>query len=323
MENDRAKLIAEAVYAQKAPLGEAVEIVTKVFGISPATVRRNLRRDRRRNTHGPVRIVKQFATAPQAARTSSKPLKGIAIGDAHDDPRLSKERFYWLGKLVADTKADFVVQIGDFLTLDSLCRYIDNSSYEARQTPLFLHDMQSQVEALKEFDRGMGAFKPKIKHVTLGNHEDRVESWSNRHPEIYGIMGGMMLDNFASHDWTVSEFGELFFIAGVGFVHVPLNAIGKPYGGKTAEQRIAADSVFDVVMGHSHRNRMYTAEKIGHNNFVRVLNLGSALPYGHIERYAKHSTTGWSYGAYELTLSDNHITGWNFMDMRELERRYG
>ena len=323
MTSDKATLIAEAVYAQSAPIGVAVEIVAKVFGITPQTVRRNLRRAKRQNRYSPVTVTKNYHNSPLIGQPSKKVLRGIAIGDTHDDPRIPKDRFYWLGKLAADTKADFVIQIGDFITLDSLCRYIDNASYEARKTPLYLHDMQSQEEALSAFDKGLGKFKPKIKHITLGNHEDRVESWSNRHPEIYGIMSGMMLDNFAKHGWTVSEFGQMYYIGGVGFVHVPLNEMGKPYGGKTAESRVANDALHDVVFGHSHRNRVYTASKVGDGQHLRIINLGCALPEGHVEKYAKHSSTGWTYGAYELEIADGHITDWNFVSMNNLEKLYG
>lgn len=326
MANDRAALIAEAVQtlARHVGIPDAVELVAKTFGVTPQTVRRNLRRAKLDAVLPAPEIHKHFTTMPMLEPAEPwTTLKGIAIGDTHDDPRLPKDRFRWLGALVRDTKADFVVQIGDFSTFDSLCRYIDNSSYEARSTPVFLQDVQSQAEALTEFDKGLGRFKPKLKHITFGNHDDRVESFSNRHPEIYGVLGGMVNDNFTRHGWTVSEYGKIIFVGGVGFVHVPFNAMGKPFGGKTAEHQIAAQSTFDVVFGHSHRNRLHTAEKIGDSNFVRVLNLGSALPYGHVEKYAKHSSTGWSYGAYELTLADNHIMEWNFHDMRELERKYG
>ena len=47
-----------------------------------------------------------------------------AIGDAHDSPTISKDRFRWIGKHIKELKHDYVVQIGDFASLDSLCRYV-------------------------------------------------------------------------------------------------------------------------------------------------------------------------------------------------------
>ena len=46
-------------------------------------------------------------------------MKIIAIGDTHDAPDVDKQRFRWFGKYIRKVKPDAVVQIGDFITLDS------------------------------------------------------------------------------------------------------------------------------------------------------------------------------------------------------------
>ena len=51
-------------------------------------------------------------------------MKIIAIGDTHDAPDVDKQRFRWFGKYIRKVKPDAVVQIGDFITLDSCTHYI-------------------------------------------------------------------------------------------------------------------------------------------------------------------------------------------------------
>ena len=90
--------------------------------------------------------------------------------------------------------------------------------------------------------------------------------------------------------------GEFYFIGDVGFTHAPLNTMGKAYGGMHAENQIARDTLHDVVYGHSHKRVDKTYPKMG-NQYVNIINLGTSLPQGHVEEYARHTLTGWSYGS--------------------------
>ena len=63
--------------------------------------------------------------------------------------------------------------------------------------------------------------------------------------------------------------------------------------------------------------------KIGYNKWVRIVNVGCALPYGHIEEYAKLNMNGWSWCITELGIWDNHIQETKFVSMDRLEREYG
>ncbi len=43
----------------------------------------------------------------------------IIIGDAHDSPKIKQDRFKWIGKYIKECKPDFIIQIGDWDSLDS------------------------------------------------------------------------------------------------------------------------------------------------------------------------------------------------------------
>lgn len=245
----------------------------------------------------------------------------LAIGDAHDGPSIPKDRFRWLGRLAADTRPDIVLQIGDWFSLDSLCKYDGNDTLRGKAKPSLKQDLASGQESLDAFEEGMGGFAPE-KHLTLGNHEDRMWSFTNRTPELAELLTDNVHTLLSERGWNYSPYGELHFIGGVGFTHCPLTTMGKPYGGMHAENQIARDATHDVVFGHSHKPLVKTYPRLGHKR-TTVVNLGCALPEGHIEQYAKHSLTGWSYGVYELEIERGGIQAARWIPMASLQEKYG
>ena len=120
-----------------------------------------------------------------------------------------------------------------------------------------------------------------------------------------------------------SPYGAFKIIGGVSFTHCPLNIMGKEYGGKNCEIQIANDATNDIVFGHTHKYRDWKAPKIGDKNYVRIVNVGCALPFNHVEEYAKLNLTGWSWGIVELGIWDNHIQESKFISMDRLEKENG
>ena len=271
-------------------------------------------RDPKEPFHYAVRIRHQVDT--------HEPIRVLGIGDAHDSPSLpDKSRFYWMGRQAAELQVTHVIQIGDFLTFDSLCRYEGNDTLRGKHKPSFRDDILSGKDALSAFRDGLCGYKPEL-HLLLGNHEDRAFSFTNRTPEMEGILAGEIDNLFASFDWNVYPYGQINFFSGVGFVHVPLNRLGKPYGGKTAKNQIANDCLHDLVFGHDHMGGEITAQKVGTNQSVTVLNLGCALPMGHVEAYVGHGQSGWRYGCYSLEI-EGRIRSAKFYSMNELEASFG
>lgn len=257
----------------------------------------------------------------QDTQPRTEKLRCVVIGDAHDSPPIPKERFEWIGSYINETKPDIVVQIGDFCTLDSLNSHIPNESYQGKAKPSFIADMVS-------FNQALGALDSKLnykceKHCTLGNHERRLYHFEDRAPEAYGMMQAELQGVFDRYGWTISEYGLITYYGGVGFVHAALNRLGKTMGGKTAEVTIANESTHDLVVGHSHVERIHRAPKIGVGNFVQILNVGCALPDGHVESYATHALTGWSWGIMDITIQHGHISDRQWVSMARLEEKHG
>ena len=247
--------------------------------------------------------------------------KVLVIGDTHDSPKLSQERFAWIGKYIRQSKPDYVIHIGDFASFDSLSFFQKNSTQAGKLKDAFMIDIQSMNKAMYLLNKHIGNYSVP-KHITMGNHEIRVHRFEDNIPEIQGMMKKELYDAYNKYGWSYSEYGDFKFVAGVAFTHCPLNIMGKEYGGKNCEVQIANDTCHDIVFGHTHKFRDWKAPKIGDKKFVRVLNVGCALPSGHVEEYAKLNITGWSWGIVELGIWDNHIQESKFISMDRLEKEF-
>lgn len=260
----------------------------------------------------------------QAGSVSGQRIKLLAVGDAHDDPETSKERFEWFGRAAVDEGCDRAVFIGDVGSIDSLNTHAGNHTLLGKSKNPFSIDMGSLNEAYQAFNHGLGSHTLVERHVTDGNHERRIWFYENEHPEMAGSLVSEYLHTVESNGFKRSPYGEYHFIGGVGFIHCAINRLNKSYGGKNAEVTIGNDAVFDHVIGHSHVKREHRAIKLGPSKHVTVLNLGCALPWGRVESYMYHGAlTGWWWGVHTITIQNGQITDASAISCTELERRYG
>ncbi len=288
------------------------------LGISRGTLQYHLKRiigPEEPNEKSPTITVKPTFRIQQRAIGSDYNGRVLAIGDCHDSPEMpDKTRFSAMGALARKLEVDSIVQIGDFTSLDSMSSHEGNETLKGRAKPSFMTDMISFQEALKAFDKGLDGYDCP-KHITLGNHEARLFSFVNKHPEVANLLDEMLYGPIEDHGWTCGPYGEFYFIGDVGFTHAPLNIMGKAYGGQQSENAIARDALHDVVYGHTHKRLDKTFPKMGAEK-ITIINLGTSLPTDHIEDYAKHSLTGWSYGVYLIDIKDGriHEQQWISMD---------
>tara|TARA_R110000796_G_scaffold162832_1_gene279774 strand:+ start:743 stop:1753 length:1011 start_codon:yes stop_codon:yes gene_type:complete len=257
-------------------------------------------------------------TRPKGDNVSEKIL---AIGDCHDSTEIpDKSRFYSMGVYAREKKVTQVIQIGDFVSMDSMSAHDPNWTVKGHSKPSFKDDVASFREALSAFNDGLAGYEV-TKHVTLGNHEDRIARFVNNNPELVELLYEEIYRLLDENGWSYSPYGEFHFVGEVGFTHVPLNQMGRPYGGVNADGTIAKDSLHDIVYGHSHKRSDRTFPKLGHN-YITIINLGCSLPEGYLEDYAKHSVTGWSYGVYDITIESGRIKEQSWVPMDTLIKEY-
>lgn len=265
--------------------------------------------------------------APMAvdmARPRGEPERVLAIGDLHQDPRHPDrlEVLTWIARYASEHRFDRIIQIGDWSTWDSVNQHDRNDSYAARFKPQISDDMENLKQSLQAWRAGMAPdYKPR-QHVTLGNHENRLERFENATPEAHGTFTRQRDELFLQFGWMVRPYGEVLYVNGVGFTHHPVNGAGRAFGGETGPQRAANKTTVPIVSGHTHRRQVHDAAKIGPVESISMVEIGCALPWGTIEHYARHATTGWWWGVVPMTVHGGAITDLSFVSMLTLQAGY-
>lgn len=252
---------------------------------------------------------------------AAKMIRVGVIPDAHLAPGVNPERMRWIGRFFADEGVEEIIQVGDLGTFDSVSAHAQPGTLDFEKLPRAVADFDAVERGLDLFAAGLGAHRAR-KRITKGNHEHRLDRFENANPQTQG----MFVDRFDAlcdqRGWGVYPYREYAMVGGVGFIHIPINAAGKPYGGKLSAQRIANDALFSIVHGHTHVRQSAHAAKLGVSRLVSVISPGCALPWGHVEDYARHNATGWWWGVAVLTIRNGVILDEAYVSMLTLERRY-
>jgi hypothetical protein len=260
------------------------------------------------------RVRVKAASTPQDAPIT----RVLGIGDLHDSPGLCKERLRWIGRHAAATRPDRAVFIGDTADFDSLSSHAKPGSAAQKMQPSFASELESLEEAFSLYRKEAAGIPT---DNVAGNHEGRVWRFEDASASAEGMLTQPFMDVFARFDIRLHQEGEYLILDGVAFVHCPRSLMGREMGGRYLNS-IANDSRVSLVFGHTHRGQVMHAHKIGPWGGVTIVNLGTALPMGHIKPYAKTSASSWTWGVYDLTIQAGHITGHTFISMDELARRY-
>jgi hypothetical protein len=322
----------------------AIPEAARLLGCTPVTVHDRLRAIKRKtgrepdwSRHKPLKD--QFTTYTEMHAPAEKPRvrvkaytpdmppdgpvhRVVVIGDLHDRPGRTKEHATWIGRHITAVRPDHVVCIGDFASLDSLSTFDKPGSAQDIARPSFVEDIASLDECLEALHKDFDYTAFPIT-MTEGNHEFRAQRAADLQPKINGDLPIRVRGCFARYRWNVREFGQWFFLGGVGFTHIPFNSAGKEFRGEHVERQLGPRATYSIVLGHTHKRVNVEFPKIGPGgNRVSIVNTGTSMPWGTIEHYAGLSITGWSYGITELRIQGGMIVGVNFIDMTTLMEMY-
>jgi predicted phosphodiesterase len=245
----------------------------------------------------------------------------MVLGDPHDKPGRDKRRFTWMGRHAAETRPDYIVSIGDWASFDSLSTHEAPGSDNDANRPPFHEELDSLDESLSLFHKDLVVGSVPFLH-THGNHEFRCERAANRQPKLNGDMPLRRDEVFGRYRVRTSPFGEFVDVGGVDFVHCPLNVMGREMGGQHVERNVANMTTRSLVFGHTHRAQVTNFSKVGQQRKITVVNVGTTMPFGEVEKYTGLAMSGWSYGVFELRIRDGEILSVKNWDMLEIEGLY-
>lgn len=247
----------------------------------------------------------------------------LVIGDAHVDPRQLRgdglRRFRWLNRYLQEHPPSRVVEIGDFLTCDSITHW-DKDKPRRQEGKRFFKDVEALDTALGVLSSNkVGENIPFIK--INGNHEDWINQYVDRHPEMEE-----MLDIEPCFDWAFDKVTYVPYKSdwkhkGVSFTHVPIMENGRPVSGKNAVYRALDIYHNSVVFGHTHKLDMACVARHNSPHLNQAINVGCF--FEHIDDYALGSVTSYWRGVVLLKHISNNRVDVETISMSQLKREYG
>ena len=183
--------------------------------------------------------------------------KHIFIPDNQVKPGSPTDHLGWIGRYIVQEQPDVIVQIGDFADMESLSSY--DKGKLAGEGARVTDDIEACITAwdvlnapIEEYNAKKRRHKEKQykpeKHITLGNHEYRINRHVEANPELYGFLStdNLELDRFG---WEVHDFLDVVEIDGVHYSHYFVNLMsGKPLGGMLSTR--IKNIGFSFSMGH-------------------------------------------------------------------------
>lgn len=266
--------------------------------------------------------VRQRVRVPVRRQPDETPATRIvAIGDTHQQPGMPVDRWRWIARYVGETRPDKVVHMGDIGEFSSVSSHEKPGTLPQKIRPSFLNDLEAVEEGFAAYRKALGDTDIPH-HAVLGNHEDRIVRFESGNAELAGALWSMFMDVTARYNWHTTPYKKYLFINSVAFTHVPMTLNEVPYNGKTLNP-IGNELTFSLCFAHSHRFAYLTVPKIGPDNRINILNVGSAMPQGFYPLHNKSQQGATTWGIVDLTVQAGRITRHEFIPMAHLQERYG
>ena len=202
-----------------------------------------------------------FECSAGAARAASARSVHVIIPDTQVKLGVPTDHLRWIGQYIVDKLAGQpnvrIIHLGDHADMPSLSSYDKGKrSMEGRR---YISDIAAAnagfdvlCAPLEEYNVGRKAKRQSQwwpdRHITLGNHEDRISRAEENDAQMEGLVSLSHL-NYEKHGWTVHPFLKPVDLDGVVYAHFFANPMsGKPYGGQAATRLKTLGHSF--TMGH-------------------------------------------------------------------------
>ena len=206
----------------------------------------------------------------------------MVIPDTQVKPDTPIDHFRWIANYAIEKRPDVIVNLGDWADMHSLCAYDKGKrSYEGRR---YTRDIDAANASLDVFEKTIedynrtnvaSAFNPD-KHLTLGNHENRILRATDLDAALHGKLTLDDLD-FDRRGWQTHQFLDVVTIDGIQYSHYFISgSMGRPVSSAAALLKVRGGS---ATMGHVQRLDIAV-----HPQTQRI-GLMAAICYQHNEEY--------------------------------------
>ena len=249
----------------------------------------------------------------------------LYIPDCQVKEGVPLDHLRWLGNYIVSKRPDIIVCGGDFADMPSLSSYdVGKKSFEGRR---YTKDIQAVQEAMKDLlepvfnlQERQTVNKKKIyapeMHLTLGNHENRINRAINNDPKLEGLISINDL-NYESYGWKVHPFLEVVTIQGIAFSHYFVTGLaGRPSSTANAQLNKTHTS---CISGHQQGLQIATGKRADGQLLTSII-AGSF--YLHEEEYLGAQGNNHWRGALMLHGCENGQFDLNLLPMRYLKEKY-
>ncbi len=157
----------------------------------------------------------------------------IVIPDTQVRPGVRTDYLEWISNYIAAKKPDVVVHLGDHWDMPSLSSY-DRGKRSAENRRVAL-DIAAGNLGLTRLSKSIPKETRKV--ILRGNHEQRLERYTNDHPELDGSVGYNQFNDLEL-GWKPVAFLKPITIEGITFCHF----FPRGPGGKVTQTRNGAPS---------------------------------------------------------------------------------
>lgn len=169
-----------------------------------------------------------------------------------------------IGNYAVAKKPDIIVNIGDFADMPSLSSYdVGKKSFEGRRYKNDVEAVRTAMQRLlspidnynaQQRRNGKKQYRPEL-HLTLGNHEERIERAVNNDAKLEGVLSLSDL-GYEEFGWTVHPFLEVVVLEGVAFSHYFVSGVaGRPV---TTAAACLSKKHMSCIQGHQQGLQVHT-----------------------------------------------------------------
>jgi hypothetical protein len=188
----------------------------------------------------------------------------IVIPDVQAKPGVRLDHLQWVGNYIAEKKPDVVVCIGDFADMESLSKFdLGTIRGENKRLQKDLDVARKAMDMLMAPIKMVEGYRPEL-HLTMGNHEERLNRFANEHPYLEEVVGTHML-RYEEWGWKVHPFLKPVNIDGVDYAHYFISGtMGRPASSARVMRNKRTRS---AIMGHVQQTEV-DFDPLSHQWFI-------------------------------------------------------
>lgn len=244
-------------------------------------------------------------------------MRHFVIPDVQAKPGQDFDFLRKIGEYIVEKQPEKIICIGDFADMPSLSSYdVGKKVFEGRR---YTKDIEASHEAMDALLRPLLDYNNRAKknkekqyrpemHLTLGNHENRIDRAINSDPKLEGLIDAWDL-RYEDFGWRVHPFLDVVVIDGIAYSHYFVSGLmGRPTTSANAQLN---KTHMSCISGHQQGLQIATG-KTGDGKLIHSIIAGSC--YEHNEDYLGRQGNNHWRGA--LMLNDVNDGDFDIMPLR-------